>query len=134
VAHCALGRPEDAVGYFQRSLEISLELDARWGQAYILRHLGEVYDDLRRFEEAIDCYRRSSAISREVGSRRGLARALDLLGVALRRTQGAEAAREYWQEALDIFTQIEAPEAEQVRARLAESAVRESAGYGPVSE
>jgi hypothetical protein len=43
---------------------------------------------------------------------------LELLGVALQHVQGAEAARACWQEALTIFTELGAPEADEVRARL----------------
>jgi len=38
--------------------------------------------------------------------------------VALRRTQGLEAARECWREALRIFAGLGAPQADDLRARL----------------
>jgi len=83
-----------------------------------LNDLGKVFCELRRFEDAVDCEQQALAIAREVSDRLGEGRALNLLGVALRHTQGLEAARGCWQEALRIFAGLGAPQAEELRARL----------------
>jgi hypothetical protein len=46
---------------------------------------------------------------------------LEVLGHALLRAQGIEAARPYWEEALHLFIELGAPQAEEMRARLADN-------------
>jgi tetratricopeptide (TPR) repeat protein len=121
VAYRSLHRFEEAIDCYQRALLIRHSLGHRWGGDGVLLNLGEVYDELGRFDEAIDCYRQALTISRQTGYRLGEGQSLDLLGRALRHTQGVEAARPCWQEALAIFTELGAPHAEEVRARLAEN-------------
>jgi tetratricopeptide (TPR) repeat protein len=86
-----------------------------------LNCLSKVFCDLQRFEEAIESAERSLTISRELGHRWGEARALESLGVALHHTQGVEAARPCWEEALAIFTELGASQGDEVRALLVES-------------
>jgi tetratricopeptide (TPR) repeat protein len=89
-----------------------------WGEASSLRNLGRVHGDVGRFEEALDCSQHSLEIERASGHRWGEALSLEVLGHALFHTEGMEAARPYWEAALQIFTELGAPEAEEVRARL----------------
>jgi tetratricopeptide (TPR) repeat protein len=99
-------------------LAIRQELGYIWGNDSVLINLGNVYLDLHRFEEAIDCCQQSVTICRQVGHRWGEGRSLALLGDCLRGTGDIAAARLHWEEALDIFVKVEAPEASEVRARL----------------
>lgn len=52
------------------------------------------------------------------GNRHGEGRTLDYLGLVLRHTEGIEAARDCWRQALVIFAELGAPEAEEIRVRL----------------
>jgi len=121
MAFRVLGRLDVALDFLQQALLVSQELTYAWGKDLLLRNLGEVYCDLHRFDEAIDCCRESLAISRQIGPRWSEGCSLTLLGDAVRHRKGVEAARPYWEEALQIFTEIDATEADEVRARLAES-------------
>jgi tetratricopeptide (TPR) repeat protein len=117
-AYRALGRFEEALDCLQRALAIRQELGYIWGKYSIFVKLGQVYSDLHRFDEAIDRYQQSLAICRDVGHRWGEARSLQLLGLPLQKTEGVEAARACWAEALQIFTELGALEAEEVRDLL----------------
>jgi tetratricopeptide (TPR) repeat protein len=117
-AYCDLGRLEEAMDSHLQGLTIRRELGDRWNEGVSLTDLGRVFCDLRRFEDAIDCEEESLAIAREIGHRWGEARALEFLGVALHHTQGVEAARGYWREALRLFAGLGAPQADEVRGLL----------------
>ena len=80
--------------------------------------LGLIYLDLRRFEEAADHFQQALAISREFRDRHHAARILHSLGEALRAMDQLPEARESWLEALNIFDDLGAPEATEVRACL----------------
>jgi tetratricopeptide (TPR) repeat protein/transcriptional regulator with XRE-family HTH domain len=118
-AYCDMGKLSEAMDCHRQALEIRQELGDRWNEGVSLSDLGKVFCKLRRFRDAVDCEQQALAIAREVGDRYGEGHALDLLGIALRHTQGLEAARGCWREALRIFAGIGAPQAEEVRARLA---------------
>ncbi len=117
-AYCDLGRLEEAMDCHLQGLTIRRQLGDRWNEGVSLTDLGRVFCDLRRFEDAIDCEDRSLAIARDIGHRWGEARALEFLGVALHHTQGVEAARGCWREALRIFAGLGAPQADEVRGLL----------------
>ncbi len=107
-----------AIDCYQRALMIHREVEDRRGEGVALANLGETYRCLGRFDEAIDHCHQALMIHREVGARHGEARTLDYLGLAVQHTEGAEAARVSWREAFAIFTELGAPEADEVRARL----------------
>jgi tetratricopeptide (TPR) repeat protein len=117
-AYCDMGRLEEAVVCHRQALSIRRKIGDRWNEGVSLTDLGRVYCDLRRFDDAIACEDRSLAIAREIGHRWGEARALEILGVAFHHTQGVEAARSCWREALRIFAGLGAPQADEVRGLL----------------
>jgi hypothetical protein len=59
-------------------------------------------------------------IHQDIGDRRGEGEALHILGHSLHDAQCMDEARACWQEALRIFTELRAPEADDVRALLEE--------------
>jgi tetratricopeptide (TPR) repeat protein len=120
VAYFGLGRLEEAMKCHQQALLIWRELGDQWNEGVSLNYLSKVFCELRRFEEAIDSAERSLAIAREIGHRLGEAYSLEDLGIALGHTQGVEASRPYWQDALAILIELGTPQADGVRARLAE--------------
>ncbi|TMK52256.1 MAG: tetratricopeptide repeat protein, partial [Actinobacteria bacterium] len=121
VAYCDMGRLREAMDCHRQALAIRQALSDRWNEGISLNSLGRVFCKLRRFQDAIDCAKQSLAIAREVGHRWGEARSLELLGVGLCHTQGIEAACPCWEEARNIFTDLDAPQAEEEPARLAEN-------------
>jgi tetratricopeptide (TPR) repeat protein len=97
----------------------------RRGETVTLHNLGQAYCERGRLEEAIDCEQRSLVLAREIGYRWGEGRALEFLGLALQLTGAPEAARVCWHEALTIFTELGASQANEVLERLGH------AGGGP---
>ena len=79
------------------------------------------------FEEAVDCEQQALALARDVGHRWGQGRALELLGLAVQPVQGLEAAQVCSQEALTIFRELDAPEADEVRALIEAAAAQDKA-------
>jgi tetratricopeptide (TPR) repeat protein len=89
-----------------------------YGKGLCLRGLGRIYTALERFDEAVDCLQQALATHREIGDRYATAWDLYDLGFTLRGAQGMDAARVPWQEALKIFTELGAVQADEVRGRL----------------
>lgn len=76
---------------------------------------------------AADYARQALAVHRDTGHRKGQALALDFLGRAADET-GEEDPAPYWQEALEIFDALGAPDAAVVRQRLATAGRGDPAG------
>jgi Tetratricopeptide repeat len=74
--------------------------------------------DLDQPDQAREHAEQALALHRVTGQRLGQARTLVILGHALRRTDGSQAALPCWQEALALFTECGSPEADQVWALL----------------
>ncbi|MGH2771022.1 MAG: ATP-binding protein [Actinomycetota bacterium] len=117
-AYRHLRRFDEAIGSLEQSLAICREIGERWVEAVTLHILGNTHRDLALLEEAIDYYRAALAICREIEDRWGEARNLHLLGLVLEHTRGMDAARARWREALEIFTELGASEADKIRALL----------------
>ncbi len=115
-----LSRYQRAAGYFQQALALFREMGDASGEAEGLISLGEVYLRLGRYEQAAGNFEHALAMSRELSDRvlqanahSGLARTYQAGGDSLQ-------ARHHWQEALTCYTAIGAPEALEIRARLAD--------------
>jgi hypothetical protein len=67
-------------------------------------------------DQAAEHARRALGLHRDTGYRLGEARTLMVLGHVRRQADGEEAAIPCWRQALAIFAEIGAPEADQVRA------------------
>jgi hypothetical protein len=70
--------------------------------------------------EAIDCQQESLAISQALGNHLGQAEALLDLGDSLHAVARPVEAHAAWQEALAIYEMLRLPEADEIRARLAD--------------
>jgi DNA-binding SARP family transcriptional activator/DNA polymerase III delta prime subunit len=114
------GRSQEALACLHDSLAIYRGLGHRHGRAQSLRELGVVYQRQGRSQEALACLHDSLAIYRGLGDRHGQAQSLRELGVMLRALGRPEEARAHWLEALAIFQQLQATEADQVRALIAD--------------
>ncbi|MCW3037788.1 MAG: hypothetical protein JWM17_3100, partial [Actinobacteria bacterium] len=113
-----LGRLQQGIECLERSLAICRAIGDRRGISLTLCNLAEVNRNQGRLKEAIELYGEALGIGREIGDLWHEARALQFLGVALQRSEDADAARGCWQEALTIFSRLGEPEAEEVRAYL----------------
>lgn len=119
--HALLGDHRQAIEHCRRSLALLDRLDDPVGMAGALDSLGYAYRqvDLR---EALACYQRALGLYRGLGDRMNEAVTLRNLGEAQHGGGDLGAARESWRQALDIFTGLDHPDAEQVRALLEETA------------
>ncbi len=80
--------------------------------------LGYAYHHQGKHAEAVACYRRALPLLQEHGMRYFEADALSHLGDAHRASGDHPAARAAWTRALDIFTDLDHPDAEAVRTKL----------------
>ena len=118
IAYLQLGEPRRAIEYYEQDLATARETGDRRGEGQALGNLGSAYEYLGELKRAIEYYEQLLAIARETGDRRGegivlwnRALAFDELGRRQEAISGAKAA-------LEIFEQIEAPNAEMVRRAL----------------
>ena len=118
MAYVADGRPAEAIEPMQECLRIAEELGLPQMQAVCFDTLGLVYQGVGRSAEALECWARSIASWRDCEHRLGLAEALQHRGDACHALGQLAAARRDWREALQIYDELGAPEAEAVRARL----------------
>ncbi|MEU9504826.1 BTAD domain-containing putative transcriptional regulator [Micromonospora sp. NPDC048170] len=118
--HALLGDHEQAIDHCRRALALLDRLGDPVGMAGALDSLGYAYRqvDLR---EALACYQRALGLYRGLGDRMNEALTLRNLGEAQHGGGEIDAARESWRQALDIFTGLDHPDAEQVRALLNEA-------------
>ncbi|WP_284466974.1 AfsR/SARP family transcriptional regulator [Actinomadura madurae] len=114
-------RPAEGIEHSRRALALFERVDDHWGASRALWALGRAYRDLGRREEAEDHSRRALDAARAIGNRLGEGFALLDLGKIKEDAGDGAAARRLWRQALGIFEQLGAPQAERVRARLAAS-------------
>ncbi|SMC92907.1 ATP-binding protein [Kibdelosporangium aridum] len=113
-----LGRYDEALDELTQALDIFREIADKHGEGYTLVKLGDLYARLRKPEDALANFEQALATRREIGDRWGEAETLHSRGRLLLDTGEAEAARESWHDALAIFTDLDDPRAEDVRALL----------------
>ncbi|QKW38408.1 tetratricopeptide repeat protein [Actinomadura sp. NAK00032] len=112
------GRYGESIIHHERALAISRSINERYEETVALRHLGEALTTSGRYRTAVEHLRQAYALSAEIGVPDEQAKALASLGAALLHVQGSEAARRPWEEALRLFTTLNLPEAQDLRARL----------------
>jgi len=106
--------------FCRRSLTLCTETGYRWLEGNVWDSLGYTEQHLANLTEAAACYQRALSLKRESGDRFSEAGTLTHLGdTHLAAGESAE-AREAWQQALAILDDIHHPNADQVRAKLAD--------------
>ena len=91
-----------AIEFWQKSLKIYRQIDARQGEADSLKNLGNAYYSLGQYQKAIELYEQSLRISRDIGYRQGEANSLGNLGVAYDSLGQHQKAIEYHEQSLNI--------------------------------
>jgi tetratricopeptide (TPR) repeat protein len=119
LAYADLGEIRRAIEFFEQSLEISREVGDRRGEGQILGNLGGAYYRLGDTQRAIEFGEQDLVIAREIGDHRGEASVLFNIGVALLSLGNQVQAIAHAEAALEIFEQIESPNAGIIRAALA---------------
>ena len=133
---------ERALSHAHRARELFEALDGqRAGLAASLNtvgwfeaSLGYVRHLLGQHEAAVSCYQRAAAMFAEIGATLYRAEALINLGDTYEAAGDRQAARDLWQEALEVFELSHHPETERLRAKIrcAGSGRPGSAGQVPV--
>jgi DNA-binding SARP family transcriptional activator len=117
--HMRLEQPEAAAQRYRQALALLRELGDRGGEAWALNGLGEAALRAGRPAEALTHHASALAIVAHTGGRDQEARAHTGLGRAQHALRDVGVAREHFTRALDIYTDLGTPDADQVRAYLA---------------
>jgi tetratricopeptide (TPR) repeat protein len=116
---CArLGLHEEALSHHRLSVTIAREDSDREAEAEALNEMGNSLCHLGRAQEALECHQEALVVTMEVGDRYQEARSHHGIAESLASTTKANAAQSHWKQALDIFTELDTPEAELVTTRL----------------
>jgi tetratricopeptide (TPR) repeat protein len=125
-----LGRHTEAIEHLDRARDIAREIGEPLVEMAVFNGLGDTLRAMRQTRDGLGHHRSALAMARRMGDRYQLARALDGIAHARHETGHTALARRHWTNALAIFTELEVPEAEQVRGQLAEF---DGAVVGPVA-
>jgi tetratricopeptide (TPR) repeat protein len=118
LAYYSLGEYRRAIEYQEQHLAIAREIGDRLGEGAALGNLGSAYYSLKDYGRARECYGQQRAIAREIGDRFGEASSLWGLAACFDAAKDRRQAIAHAQAALDIFTAIEAPQAQAMRDLL----------------
>ncbi|MFC0526634.1 AfsR/SARP family transcriptional regulator [Phytohabitans kaempferiae] len=116
--HSLLGDHNQAVAHCEKALMICQELGDVNCQAATWDSLGYAHRQLRDYPLAISCYQQAVDLYRELADAYNQAITLADFGDTHQDAGDADAAQLAWREALRILTQIDHPDADDVRARL----------------
>ncbi|RKS79703.1 DNA-binding SARP family transcriptional activator [Actinomadura pelletieri DSM 43383] len=114
------GREREALIHFQNSLSVSREIAERFEATAALLNIAETYHGSGRHRLALEHYEEALDAARSIGDAYQEARALDGLGQVTAQIRGIVQATPYDRQALELYENLGVPEAEAVRARLAE--------------
>jgi len=110
-----------AEGYLLRALKITKDLESPQLHLKTLNTLGDVYTETGELDSALKYLYRALTLSRELRDIDCEATALQNLARAHYAAGDSSAAFPLWQQALELYERIEDPEADKVRAEMAEA-------------
>jgi DNA-binding SARP family transcriptional activator/tetratricopeptide (TPR) repeat protein len=117
--HGLLGDYQRARVFCRQALTLSAQVGDRWIEGYAWDSVGYAEHHLGNLAEAAACYRRALSLERESGARFDEADTLTRLGDTRHAAGDLAQAREAWRQALAILEDLQHPDADQVRAKLA---------------
>lgn len=117
-AHLAISQFNEAILYCETAISISREIGDLQTEAVASGNLGRAYHLQGKQDEALKLYRRQLEISLTLGDRLGEATARFNVGVALQHEGKVEEAIEEGRAALDIYRDLESPNAQRVQGWL----------------
>jgi tetratricopeptide (TPR) repeat protein len=117
--HGLLGDYQQARAFCRQALTLCAEAGNRWLEGYAWDSLGYAEQHAGNLAEAAACYQRALSLHRESGDRFLEAETLTGLGDTHHAAGQLAQAQEAWQQALAILDDLQHPDADQVRARLA---------------
>jgi DNA-binding SARP family transcriptional activator/tetratricopeptide (TPR) repeat protein len=117
--HGLLGDYQEARMFCRQAVTLSAEVDDRWLEGAAWDSLGYAEHHLGHLADAVACYQRALSIVREAGARFNEAGTLTRLGDTRHAAGEIALALDAWQEALAILEDLQHPDADEVRAKLA---------------
>jgi len=115
------GRPREAGDLIQQAVALYQEIGDRSGEADALNSLGEAILVAGQPGPARGRHTAAYGIASDIGDKYQQARAHDGLARAYHVLARPGQARDHWAQALALYTQLGTPEADQVRAQLADT-------------
>jgi tetratricopeptide (TPR) repeat protein len=115
-----LDRAGEAITACELGIELHRKLGNQHGEADTRDTLGYAHHQLGQHTAATACFQRAIEVYRDLGDRFREANTLAHLGDTRDAAGDRAGAREAWREALAILTDLDHPQADQIRAKLAE--------------
>jgi DNA-binding SARP family transcriptional activator len=122
--HGLLGDWQQARSFCRQALTLCAVTGDRWLERLAWDSVGYAEHHLGNLAEAAECYQRALSFSRETGDRLNEADTLTHLGDTRHAAGELAQAREAWQQAFVIFEHLQHPDADKVRAKLANTTER----------
>jgi len=119
--HARLGNYDLARGHARQAIGAASEAGDPTNAAFAWNALGSVHSRLGQHRQAITCHQQALALARQRETRlvrRWLASLLARLGDACQAAGDLPAARQAWQQALQISNDLGLPDNRRIRARL----------------
>ena len=116
------GELDLAEACFREALELNRVRNDTYAVSQTLVGLGMTYSDMRKWDRAHEVLVEALDLSRAHGDPYNEATTLSLLGDVLEAGGDEDGARAYRERALDVFTELDVPEAHALRARLVAAA------------
>jgi tetratricopeptide (TPR) repeat protein/transcriptional regulator with XRE-family HTH domain len=117
--HGLLGDYQQARAFCQRAVALCAESGSRWLEGHAWYSLGYAEQHLGNLAEATACYQRALSLHRETGNRFYEADTLTHIGDTRHAAGQLAQAWDAWQQALTILEDLQHPDADEVRAKLA---------------
>jgi tetratricopeptide (TPR) repeat protein len=117
--HGHLGDYQQARAFCRQALTLCADAGHHFIEGSVWDSLGYAEHHLGNLAEAAACYQRALTIAGELGARFHEAGTLTHLGDTRQAAGDLAQARQAWQQALAIFDDLQHPDADQVRAKLA---------------
>lgn len=114
-----LGRYSEALDHDQQALDIAVETDDRTLETTLLNSMAGILHASGRPDDARERYDAALSLARAQGNTFEHANALAGIGMIMHTSRRSDDASRHWQEALAMYTGLDAPEADEIRERIA---------------
>jgi len=96
-----LGKPDEALEYYQQALEINRTLGYEQGTAHNLNNIGTLYNELGKQDEAMKCQEEALEISKKFKDEQAIANSLTNIGIICTDSGKPEEALKLFRDALE---------------------------------